>query len=406
MPPSSTPLLEVKVLDFFAALKRDGIVPQRVLIACSGGVDSLALLLALAKVRSHLGLSLVVATLDHGLRPESAAECQRVMALAATLEVPGESRALGLGKATPAEARDARYDALLAIAALHRCDVVAVGHNANDQLETLLDHLLRGSGLRGLAGMPPTRLLVDGVRLIRPLLATSRATIADYVGAAAIAPVEDPSNRDPRYRRTRLRHDVIAPLVAERPDLPTEAVALCARLAEDEAALQWASDQLDPHDRRALVAAPAALRVRAVERLTGRLNAKQHEAVARLIASGEGTARLALPSGQWLWREYDRLRVGAGDEPRVGAPRPNVSPRLGAQLAAKQASWRHWCAGDRIVLRGHRRLLSDLFIDAKLPRVWRSAVDVLVSTAGDVLAFALPPDAPSVLPPLVERDSD
>lgn len=406
MPPSSTPLLEVKVLDFFASLKRDGATPQRVLVACSGGVDSLALLLALSRLRSPLGIALVVGTLDHGLRAESAAECQHVMAVAASLEVPAESRALALGKATPSEARDARYTALLAIAASHRCDAIAVGHNANDQLETLIDHLLRGSGLRGLAGMPATRLLDDGVRLIRPLLAVSRASIDAYVGAAALAPVDDPSNRDPRYRRTRLRHEVIAPLLAERPDLPTEAVALCARLAEDEAALVWASEQIDPHDRRALSAAPAGLRVRAIERLTGRLSAKQHLAVARLLTSGNGTARLALPSGQWLWREYDRLRVGDGEEPRPRAPRPNVSLRLAAQPATRHATWRRWRAGDRIRLRGHHRLLSDLFIDAKLPRVWRAGVDVLVSTEGDVLAFALPPDAPSVLPPLVERDSD
>ncbi len=127
-PPRRSPIrtLEVKLLDFFAS----GPPVARLLVACSGGADSLTLLDALSRPRPRLALHAV--TIDHGLRPTSAAECDRVLAFAAARALPAERIDLHLGKATPAAARAARYAALIAAAQRASCDAVAVAHHDDD----------------------------------------------------------------------------------------------------------------------------------------------------------------------------------------------------------------------------------------------------------------------------------
>lgn len=218
---------------------------NRVLLAVSGGPDSTALLLLAARWRSlEPGRpELSVATVDHGLRPESRREAEAVGQLAvrlclphAVLELPAPLPRTGLQEA----ARHARYERLAA----HACEVgagaIATGHTADDQAETVLFRLMRGSGLSGLAGIPEVRAL-DELRLIRPLLALRKERLIALCREAGVEFVHDPSNRDPRFARARLRQ--LLPLLEEEGLDAARLARLAARLARADAALETATDE-------------------------------------------------------------------------------------------------------------------------------------------------------------------
>ncbi len=200
-------------------------------LCVSGGADSLALLLL-----SHASLPYVeAATVDHGLREASAAEARFVGGVASDLGVT--HRVLMLDKPKPgnisAWARRERYAALLNWAEEKNLDVLMTAHHADDQLETMIMRLNRGSGVAGLAGI---RMQNDG--LIRPLLGWRKAELEAIVDAAGLIPVDDPSNRDDKFDRARLRKalsdaDWLDPLMASRS---------AAALAEAEQALNWVAD--------------------------------------------------------------------------------------------------------------------------------------------------------------------
>ena len=201
----------------------------RILVAVSGGVDSLALLLAAAEVA---GDRAGVASLDHGLRPESAAEVERVGELARARGLPFHTEALGLlpGPGAEARARVARYAALDRIALAHGYAAIATAHTADDQAETLLMRLARGSALRGAAAIRS-----GGPRLLRPLLTIRRAQTEAVVAAAGLEAVRDPSNEDPGLFRTRIRHHVLPVLRQAAGTRVVERLARFARsAAEDE----------------------------------------------------------------------------------------------------------------------------------------------------------------------------
>lgn len=210
----------------------DRLVPEgRLGVAVSGGPDSLALLLLAAKV---LPGEVRAATVDHGLRAESAAEAAMVAACCAELGVPHEVLrvAVAPGASPQAQARKARYDALGQWALHLGLPAVATAHHADDQAETLLMRLARGSGVSGLRGIREERDIV-GTRLIRPLLTVRKAELVALVEAAGWSAVDDPSNRDERHDRTRVRA-----LLADNPWLDPE------RLARSAAALGDADDAL------------------------------------------------------------------------------------------------------------------------------------------------------------------
>lgn len=205
-------------------------------LAVSGGPDSLALLL-LAIVSGPVR----AATVDHGLRPESRTEAERVAAICAERGVPHDILTLDLPLGTgQAEARAARYAALGDWCAAHELTHLATAHHADDQAETLLMRLARGAGLSGLAGVRRERQLRPGVTLIRPLLERRKAELEAIVAAAGLAPVRDPSNMDPRYDRTAARA-----LLAATHWLDADRIAQsAAHLAEAEAALDWTTERL------------------------------------------------------------------------------------------------------------------------------------------------------------------
>ena len=209
---------------------------ERVGIAVSGGPDSLALLLLAAAARPG---QLAAATVDHGLRDDSAAEAQMVAALCQRLQIP--HAILTADWATPpraniqAEARALRYRLLGAWAKSHDLAAVATAHHADDQAETILMRLARGSGIAGLGGSRASRPLTDGVRLIRPLLGWRKAELVALVEAAGIEPVDDPANRDPRHDRSRIRRWLADSGWAD----PARLAASAAALRDADEALDW-----------------------------------------------------------------------------------------------------------------------------------------------------------------------
>ena len=187
---------------------------DHVLVACSGGADSTALVHVLHRLRGELGITICVASIDHGLRPESASEVEQVSALAGDLGVPFYGARVEVpkqGASIQGRARKLRYDALREIARTHGATCIAVGHSQDDQAETVLARILRGTGIRGLGAIEPRR--ADGV--IRPLLDCRRSDLRAYVLDRGLPFIDDPSNHQRDFERVRIRHEVLPVLLAE-----------------------------------------------------------------------------------------------------------------------------------------------------------------------------------------------
>ncbi len=196
-----------------------------VLVGLSGGADSSALLLLLARLAPELGLALRALHVDHGLRSDSARDAEAARALGRRLGVPVAVAAVAVDPrgSTEEAARRARYAALEAEASRIGASRIAVGHTADDQAETVLMRMLEGSGARGLAGIPPVR-----GRIVRPLIALRRRDLVAELEDAGLAWIEDPTNADPKFLRNRIRHEVL-PLVAAVHD--ADVVAALNRVA-------------------------------------------------------------------------------------------------------------------------------------------------------------------------------
>ncbi|ONF48079.1 tRNA(Ile)-lysidine synthetase [Methylobacterium radiotolerans] len=245
------------------------------LLAVSGGPDSSALMHAAARLRDATGASLRVATVDHGLRPESGAEAEAVGRAARALGLPhailtwaGAKPGTGLQDA----ARRARYALLAAHAEAAGAGLVLTGHTRDDQAETVLIRLAAGSGPAGLAGMRAERDLGPGLALGRPFLHLPKASLVAWCAARGVAYARDPANGDPRFARGRLR---AAWPALEREGLTRARLArLAERAARDEAALRSAAEQALDKARRSGPETGAELR------LDGRALAALPDAVA------------------------------------------------------------------------------------------------------------------------------
>jgi tRNA(Ile)-lysidine synthase len=196
---------------------------ERILVALSGGPDSVALLSLLAELGPTWELDLHALHINHGLRAEEAEEDARFAAsFCAQLGVPFRCESIDLrkgrfpqGRSLQERAREARYDALARVGRDLAADRIALGHTADDQAETLLMWMLRGAGMTGLAGMPPAR---EG-RLIRPLLEITRDEIIDYLEARSLPYRTDSSNVSLRYLRNRIRHELMPALKRFNPSI-------------------------------------------------------------------------------------------------------------------------------------------------------------------------------------------
>jgi tRNA(Ile)-lysidine synthase len=244
--------------------------------------------------------SFEVATVDHGLRPDSAAEAQTVAALCDRLRIPYAilAPAVAVSGNLQANARTARYAALGDWATAREISAIATAHHADDQAETLLMRLGRGAGVRGLAGMRGTSPLPGhpALRLLRPLLGWRKAELAAIVARAGIDPARDPSNADSRFERVRVRSDLATAAWLD----PAALAVSAAHLAEADAVLEWAAarewDERVTHGDSLMSyrpTAPRAVRLRVIERIIATLG---HEGTPR----GAAIARLdgALSAGR------------------------------------------------------------------------------------------------------------
>lgn len=238
----------------------------RLLVAVSGGPDSVALLCALIELRDSVGLQLVVGHVNHHLRgEESDADEQWVERLAAQFDLPccvtrpieysGDVR-----NVSEEAARNVRYGLLRQAAKEAACPYVAVAHTSDDQAETILHHLLRGTGLSGLRGIPQTRMLNDWITLVRPMLGVSRSDVEEWLTAIKQSARTDRTNRETKFTRNRIRHQLLPELESEfNPQIRRVLQSLATQASE---LTEFIDGQVDVVlNGVTVVAAPDALRI-------------------------------------------------------------------------------------------------------------------------------------------------
>ncbi|MDA1053725.1 MAG: tRNA lysidine(34) synthetase TilS, partial [Planctomycetota bacterium] len=311
-----------------------------VVVAVSGGADSVALLRGLASLGGSTGSTLVAAHFNHRLRPESEADAEFVRDLCKQLPVPCE-----LGVATEdlaavstgsieAAARDARYEFLTEVARRVGARYVATAHTADDQAETILHRIVRGTGIRGLAGIPASRELVPGITLVRPLLEFRRTEIVEYLDELGQPFRSDATNSDERFTRNRIRNALLPVLRDEYNPLVDDSLrrlgvlagemntyvesAACQQLAR---CVQYSTDAVSI-DLNQLADAPPLL-VRTMLRQIWRTQGwperemtferwHELEQLARqAVATGTRTV-LTLPANIRVEREGSRLAIVGG----------------------------------------------------------------------------------------------
>ncbi|HJL15067.1 MAG TPA: tRNA lysidine(34) synthetase TilS [Sandaracinaceae bacterium LLY-WYZ-13_1] len=289
---------------------------ERVLVACSGGPDSAALLHVLTRLAPALRLTLHAASVDHGLRPDAGRDLEVARQLAARLEVPFVALRVEVppGASVQAEARRARYAALKTEAARVGASRVAVGHTRDDQAETVLSRILRGAGIHGLASIAPAR--DDGV--IRPLIDCARADVHAHAARFSLPRVRDPSNDDAAFERVRLRRELMPILACEDPRLVEHLAALAEEARDVREMVRTLSGMLlreartdDELDAEALKAASRPVRREAlaawVREVTGGAPRRAHVEALEALLDGDG--EVLLPGRRVVSRRADRLAV-------------------------------------------------------------------------------------------------
>ncbi|MCA9052645.1 MAG: tRNA lysidine(34) synthetase TilS [Planctomycetaceae bacterium] len=330
-PTSSTAFLD----RIAACLLRAGIEETRVVVAVSGGADSTALLLALYGLRDRLRLKLTAAHLDHGWRSESAADAEWVARLCTVLSVDVVSRRHSESMLTPqteAAARTVRRQFLAETAAAVGAAWIATAHTADDQVETVLHRLLRGTGPRGLAGMSAVAPFGDHLRIVRPMLDVGRSELEQWLTKQNQSWRTDLTNSDTRYTRNRIRHTLL-PLLREQFNPQVDAAVLrlsrqcgelsaVARTAAEEAV---AAARLDLHREvvRLDVSMLTQLPRPVLRELFVVVWAQQQwpeqsmgfnewELLAETAAASENKARFQLPGGIEVTRDTGVLRLSRG----------------------------------------------------------------------------------------------
>ena len=287
---------------------------EPVLVACSGGADSLALALAVVQLAARTGCPARAVVVDHGLQDGSAVHSRQVAVQLERLGLVAQVIEVGVrpaGRGPEAAARDARYAALSA--ALTPAERCYLGHTLDDQAETVLLGLARGSGLRSLAGMPATR-----DRFVRPLLGITRDQTRQSCREQGVTWWDDPHNADPRFARVRVRTSVLPVLAAELGPGVAQALARTAELAREDAdALDELARAHAPSgadlDCSGLLALPAALRHRVLrtwllEQGAAEVTRQHLLAVAALTSDWHGQKWVDIP-GLRVVRRNGRLNA-------------------------------------------------------------------------------------------------
>ncbi|GGQ36175.1 tRNA(Ile)-lysidine synthase [Actinomadura coerulea] len=304
-----------------------------VLAACSGGADSLALAGALAFEAPRAGRRAGAVTIDHGLQDGSDRRAEAVVRTMVGLGLdPAGSIAVTVdGPGGPENAaRDARYGALDDAADRLGATAVLLGHTQDDQAETVLLGLARGSGARSLAGMPATFRRTSGALYLRPLLELDRATTRRACKAMGLDPWDDPHNIDPAYARVRVRHEALPALEKALGPGVAEALARTARMLRDDAdaldemaaraysGLETSEDGCEVAVRlEGLEGLPRAVRTRVLRMAAvragsppGTLAAVHIDAVDRLVTAWHGQRHVDLPGGLRAFRRSGKLLFG------------------------------------------------------------------------------------------------
>lgn len=369
-----------------------------VVCAVSGGADSVALLFAMYLLRQKLDIRLEAAHFNHHLRgAESDRDEDFVRTLCDRYDIPlhvGSAWVQPGKKGLEAAARDARYAYFSTLSGK-----LATAHTANDNAETVLLHMVRGTGLKGLGAIAPVR-----GNVIRPMLTVTRAQVLAFLEEYHLDFVQDSSNDGDEFLRNRLRHRVMPLLEEENPRLAENLSAMALRLREDEAALDAMAEVADVPALRAM---QPALRSRALSRFLQSCGVKEPEAVhielaERLVFSDNPSASASLPGGVRICRLYDKLTLApareAVEEAPLGCPGSIELPGLRITCApaseqvltvdaftvkvSGQMVLRSRQAGDTMRLHGGTKELKKLFIDRKIPASERPCIPVIADDAG------------------------
>lgn len=315
MRPSDRAIREVGRRAARSVVELLGVGYERPLIAAvSGGADSSAMLLMLADTTARHGWRMRAAHVDHGIQSESVRETFRSSSRqladlagvpydVAEADAPSEAERASGG--LEAAARTVRYRALKQLALDCGAPAIVVAHTRDDQAETVLLHMIRGSGLDGLRGMPAVRELGDGVRLGRPLLDVSRAETMAVCNAHGVTPVADPSNDEPTYARNRVRHSLLPMLESFNPNISGRLAELATSVGADRELLELVGSQTLEQlrgasgelARREFLALPGPLQVRVVRSLCAEqgitLTAERTAAALQVILHGHGVVELS-----------------------------------------------------------------------------------------------------------------
>ena len=434
--------LEERVLHF---IKEHRLVSGHcpLLVAVSGGQDSVCLLHVLAKLQSQLKTKLHVAHLNHQLRgAESKADAQYVSDLAHRLGIPAtieqrDVKAYQVRERVSLEeaAREVRYTFLAEVAKSIGTDRVAVGHTSDDHIETVLMHLIRGTGTRGLRGLQPIsrwQSSTSHLPIVRPLLEVSREETASYCHEHQLMPRVDASNLSLSPLRNRIRHQLLPLLRSYNPGM-VEALLRTARIAADDLAFLdretaglWGKiaqrqENTIVLDRARFLELPSALKRHllraAIEALLGNLKdieARHIEEIMDTLTKPAGR-RLSLPGGLFFYIEYSQYLLGPdpaalspfpslGNEFALRIPGGTLAPgwRIEAtiinpdQMTDKDKDFTAYFdfnkTGDRVAVRSRQsgdrfqplgmsqsKKLGEFMIDAKIPRAWRQRVPIVCS---------------------------
>lgn len=374
-----------------------------VICAVSGGADSTALLLGLYLKKEELGIRLEAAHFNHQLRgAESDGDEAFVRDICHRFDIPlhvGSSQVTPGKKGLEAAAREARYAFFATLSGK-----IATAHTADDNAETVLLHLVRGTGLKGLGGIAP----VNG-SIVRPMLNITRSEVLAFLAEYNLPYRTDSSNQTDAFLRNRLRRHVMPLLKAENPRLAENLSAMAQRLRQDEAVLTRAAEYGALPDVTALRQLDPAIRCRMLERFLKENGVKEPEAehislAEALVFSEKPSACGHFPGGVTIVRRYDRLAVLSRKEPPQAIPLPQSGsmelPHLGLRITCGEAEkpenseavftvrpagpmvLRPRQGGDKMRLPGGTKLLKKLFVDRKIPAHERPFIPVIADEQG------------------------
>jgi len=397
-----------KLLSFIRKYRMIG-PGDHVICALSGGVDSVAMTFAMYLLKDKLEIRLSAAHFNHHLRgAESDRDERFVRDFCQRYDIPlfvDGGTVKPEKKGLEAAARDARYGFLRSLDGK-----IATAHTADDNAETVLLHLVRGAGLKGLGGITP----VSG-NVIRPMLGITRQDVESFCEEWCLPHITDSSNETDAFLRNRLRHHVMPLLQKENPKLSESLSAMALRLRQDEDFLAASVERTQ--NVQTLKAMHPAQRSRAIEGFLKENGVREPEAshigqVEKLLSSQNPSARAELPGGVTIAREYDRLVKRVDNQPltAVHLPCPGSVEFGGMLVTATPAeeirndtttftvlpvgelTLRGREPGDAIRLKGGSKSLKKLFIDRKIPAAARLQIPVVSDDAGIVGVYTIGAD--------------